>query len=136
MSEQLKKGDEKFVARLIREVFIIPRNKKSECAVCGKYKSIAHAHHVYPVSKLAKLVCQAELTISQLEGLPVKYVWVCPNHHALFHVISDPRSSREGLAVIEDIGIEEYRTLKVLFDLLEENSKEIMDYIIKVRYGN
>lgn len=123
-------GNEKIVARLVRDLFIIPRDKRSSCIVCGKHKFITHGHHVYPVSELAKLICAAELTFKQIAKIPVKYTWLCPNHHALFHLMS--KSTRKDLDIIEDIGQEEYRSLEILFDLYAENSREITDYIMAV----
>ncbi len=51
--------------------------EKQACHVCEKYKSVAHAHHIIPLS------IQFDL------GFPLpdqSYVWLCPNHHALAHL--------------------------------------------------
>lgn len=66
-----------------------------DCAICGKYQSVAHAHHVYP------LAWQLKDTGINLDD-PSAYlmpdhdhVWLCPTHHALVHKeLSDFRYRR------------------------------------------
>lgn len=46
------------------------------CCICGRYKEIAQAHHVYPLS------------LQFTRGVPApvqEHLWVCPNHHKLIH---------------------------------------------------
>ncbi|MEI9804065.1 MAG: hypothetical protein WDN48_05875 [Pseudolabrys sp.] len=54
---------------------------KESCAVCGKFKSIAHAHHVVPLS---------EQYDRGFEEPDQEHVWLCPNHHAIIHVLIYP----------------------------------------------
>jgi hypothetical protein len=58
---------------------------RQPCWVCGKFKSIAHAHHVVP------------LTAQYDRGFVYpdqELVWLCPNHHAMAHLYipTDDRS--------------------------------------------
>ena len=78
-------SDKQFLKRLIRELFVIPR-APDPCFVCGKYRHLCHAHHVIPVSQMAAL-CVSRVTFKELEKIPVRYIWLCPTHHALFHFI-------------------------------------------------
>lgn len=64
---------------------IFSPGERQPCCVCGKFKSIAQAHHVVP------------LTAQYDRGfrLPDQaFVWLCPNHHAMVHlfILSDDRS--------------------------------------------
>lgn len=46
------------------------------CYVCGKYRRLAHAHHVFP------LHLQAQRGLDK----PIQdFRWVCPTHHAAVH---------------------------------------------------
>lgn len=51
--------------------------KREACCVCGKFKSVAQAHHVVP------------LTTQYDRGFKYpdqEFVWLCPNHHAMAHL--------------------------------------------------
>ena len=51
------------------------------CAVCGRYKSVTHAHHVYPLSWQVK---DGNVKANH------EHLWLCPTHHALVHrILSD-----------------------------------------------
>jgi hypothetical protein len=50
---------------------------REACYVCGRFKSIAQAHHVIP------------LTVQYDRGFKYpdqEYVWLCPNHHTMAHL--------------------------------------------------
>jgi hypothetical protein len=51
-------------------------SEKRPCQVCHKYQSVAHAHHLFPLSWQAGL---------GLEKPDHSHVWLCPTHHALVH---------------------------------------------------
>lgn len=50
--------------------------EKMPCQVCGKYQSVAHAHHLTP------LHMQYEMPTFS-EG----FVWLCPTHHEGVHLV-------------------------------------------------
>lgn len=57
--------------------------EREPCHVCGKFKSIAQAHHVVP------LAAQFD------RGFPVpdhEHVWLCPNHHTIIHIFIGPEN--------------------------------------------
>lgn len=57
---------------------LMPKNNLTPCFVCGGYKEITQAHHVYPLGK------------QHDDGLTIPvndYVWLCPNHHVLVHQV-------------------------------------------------
>jgi len=71
---------------------------KRPCIVCGRYQSLAHAHHVFPLSIQFKtnLVISdrqfSELVDHGPEFVIVKepdheFVWMCPTHHEAAHEI-------------------------------------------------
>ena len=49
---------------------------RQACCICGKYQSVAHAHHLTP------LHIQAETSVFSEE-----FVWLCPTHHHGVHEI-------------------------------------------------
>lgn len=53
----------------------VPSEKKP-CFVCGRYKDVAQAHHVVPLSK-------QDIT----KRADHRYMWLCPTHHAGVHLI-------------------------------------------------
>lgn len=59
--------------------------EREPCWVCERFKGIAQAHHVVP------------LTIQYDRGFKYpdqEYVWLCPNHHAMVHIfILNPNRS-------------------------------------------
>ena len=73
---------------------------RSACVVCGKFKSLTHAHHLVPLS------------LQHARGFAVasdSHVWLCPTHHSAVHVFigqslaKDARASGACLAVITDM---------------------------------
>ena len=52
--------------------------EKQPCVVCGQHATVAHAHHLAPLS------LQWDAGIRE----PIQdFVWVCPTHHAIVHVL-------------------------------------------------
>ncbi|MGZ8954484.1 MAG: hypothetical protein ACXW0Q_07380 [Methylovulum sp.] len=47
------------------------------CVVCGKYKSVAQAHHTYP------LYLQFDKGVIEVNQ---NFVWLCPTHHSSIHL--------------------------------------------------
>lgn len=62
-----------------------PRLKPQPCMVCGKYRSIAHMHHVIPISEMAEYLEKYNVDVFEAVHLNLTVVWLCPNHHALWH---------------------------------------------------
>lgn len=48
------------------------------CEVCGKYRSLTHAHHIMPLH----LQYQFGTRLPDHE-----FLWLCPNHHAAVHLL-------------------------------------------------
>lgn len=69
--------------------------EREPCCVCGKFKSIAQAHHVIPLTE------QFDRGFKVPDG---EYVWLCPNHHAMVHlyIMRDERSMAERAMVDRD----------------------------------
>mgnify|MGYP001563316190 CR=1 FL=1 len=89
---------------------------RGSCCVCGKFQSIAQAHHVVP------LAAQYDRGFR----LPnCERVWLCPNHHAMLHIIIPDdnlsmtdsafraRNRRAG-TVLEDLSEDEFKTIMEL----------------------
>ena len=63
---------------------IFAPGQRQPCHVCGKFKSIAEAHHVVP------LTAQYDRGFKYPDQ---EFVWLCPNHHAMAHLFI-PRDNR------------------------------------------
>lgn len=127
MSDVTLKG----YVRFIRDVFTIPRNRKP-CVVCGKYASITEAHHVIPVHQLARLCKSVSVPLDQMCNLPIRYIWLCPNHHVLFHRIGSSRIKNVE-TIVEDIGLAEYRSLEIIWQM--QNWDELQSFLEGQVYG-
>jgi hypothetical protein len=101
------------MASLIRQAFPAPQERQA-CAVCGKYASITQAHHAIPVYQIADLCVEQSATLEQIERLPIRFVWLCPTHHVLFHAVYDTRSTDRHMEIMHDIGLDEWRQLAAL----------------------
>lgn len=66
-----------------RRVFV--PGERLACHVCGKFRSIAQAHHVVP------LTAQYDRGFQYPDH---EFVWLCPNHHVMAHLFipGDDRS--------------------------------------------
>lgn len=71
------------------------------CAVCGKYKDVAHAHHLTP------LHTQADHGVKVADQA---FVWLCPTHHAAIHALLD----RKDWPALEGFSARERAALKRL----------------------
>lgn len=63
---------------------IFAPGERQPCHVCAKFKSIAEAHHVVP------LTAQYDRGFKYPDQ---EFVWLCPNHHAMTHLFI-PRDNR------------------------------------------
>jgi hypothetical protein len=92
-------------------------SKRKPCEVCGKYESLAHAHHIRPL---------AYQWTDGAETPDHAHVWLCPTHHAAIHALLIQSRAKEAIAsrhvatVILDIcdtdGMDQFRTL---FELMK-----------------
>lgn len=90
--------------------------ERDVCHVCGKFKSIAQAHHVVPLTE------QYDRGFKYPDP---EHVWLCPNHHAMVHlfIIGVNRSIAPGAfrarakttrAVLPDLVGDEYEKVMEL----------------------
>lgn len=79
-----------------------PRRREA-CFVCGKFQSIAQAHHVVPLGEQFD------------RGFPAadhEHEFLCPNHHFILHLwidddISHQRRGRRAAPTVDDLTNEE-----------------------------
>ena len=76
----------------VRKTWRLPR-KRQECLVCGKYEAITEAHHILPVRYIAHVLKDVsvysmyEYAIRTKNEIKIPHVWLCPNHHTMWHLI-------------------------------------------------
>lgn len=83
VSEFLKVQKAEKTKRMLRKKEWINRarsgfkpGEKMPCQVCGKYQSVAHAHHLTPLHMQYEMPTFSE-----------EFVWLCPTHHEGVHLI-------------------------------------------------
>lgn len=77
----MSQKDKKSWVRIQRLLF--SPSDRSPCFVCGKYKSLTHAHHLIP---LAKQACES------IQSVDNRHVWLCPTHHSAIHILLGARN--------------------------------------------
>ena len=86
------------------------------CEVCNRLASIAQAHHLIP---LGEQYDRGFVTPNQ------RHAWLCPNHHAMLHLFMRQRDFRiQGIA-----------TLRVIYDLSDEQIQRMADLVARSREG-
>jgi len=84
--------------------------KRQPCAICGKYRSLAQAHHLIPLSK------------QEGDSPNQAFVWLCPNHHAAVHLLISQSVSKRGKAgqwqieLINELEPGEWRRVLEIFE--------------------
>jgi hypothetical protein len=61
--------------------------RREACFVCGKFRSVAQAHHVVPLAE------QYDRGINDPDQ---EHAWLCPSHHAILHLWIDDNISHIG----------------------------------------
>ena len=85
LDEAAKWPAHKVTLKSVREVVrktSRPPKQREPCFVCYRYKRITHAHHLVEVGKVAKVLHMMAI-FDWSPKIPV--VFLCPNHHALWH---------------------------------------------------
>lgn len=89
---------------------------RQPCEVCGKYRSLAHAHHIVPLAM-------------QGGGIPNhSFAWLCPTHHAAVHLFIHQVGSKRGaklgrwlkVLMLEDMPEDEMMAVWALFNRFKE----------------
>lgn len=85
--------------------------ERQPCEVCGKYKSLAQAHHVVPLAQQYGA-----------DSLNHEHVWLCPTHHSAIHILisqSTARRLKAGRSQIEMLNELEHAELSRLLEIFE-----------------
>lgn len=76
----------KWIAKSIRR--LTQRTDKAPCYICGQHKLITELHHLTPVGEMAEYLAYAVLSQKPQYEIRIATVWLCPNHHAIWHLMS------------------------------------------------
>lgn len=94
---------------------IFDPGEREPCWVCGKFKGIAQAHHVIPLSQ------QYDRGFRVPDN---EHVWLCPNHHTMAHLFILQENPSTKIAAARARG----RTLSALMpDLSEDELRKMFD---------
>lgn len=86
--------------KLARDTF--SASARRPCWICGKFKNLTQAHHIFPLSH------QWRLGVS----LPIgDHEWLCPNHHVAMHILIGGLFSKK-----EEMSAASHDVLKGLID--------------------
>lgn len=97
--------------------------EKEACAVCGLHKEISEFHHLVTVAELTQLIIDHGLTSVRVVGF-----WLCPNHHAMFHVLNSSDTKRSA-ALYTELNAVERTAFKEIFTYREQVLREIFEGI-------
>ena len=122
----------KRMTELIRQYHLKP-DVKFPCAVCGKYRAISEAHHIIPVYQLAELCSDHGVDALTVAFVPVRFVWLCPNHHAMFHKIEGGETDEGKADLLSELDSEEKERFSRLWDV--QNTNEVFAFLERVRAG-
>lgn len=73
---------------------------RPNCFVCNKHYCITELHHLIPVSVIADMIIASQKPVKEV-FMPT--VWLCPNHHALWHLVEKK--------YVTDLGFEAFESL-------------------------
>jgi hypothetical protein len=107
----------KIIAGEIRSAF--KPGKKKPCVVCGKYRAISEAHHLIPVHEQVDFCIEHGI---KWLVLPVRFVWLCPTHHTIFHAFYGKRGKSQ---------LEESVRLELLRDM-PPVEREAMHFLLSI----
>lgn len=101
---------------------------KEPCFVCGKHEHITHGHHLVPAFHMAEMLeatNKSKLDIDVLRIISVRYVWLCPNHHAYWHHID----SGNGQSAYESLSDDERERFNLLSELTQKAFSEFRGWL-------
>lgn len=106
----------KEIIKRLRE--ITPKSERQDCFVCGRFKCVAQQHHLLPVSEMADFVMKHSLFDTQLY---IPTVWLCPNHHAIWHIISRQHMDDRTLEAFQSLAEDEIKRYDELDRMVDTN---------------
>lgn len=83
------------------------RKERQSCYVCGNHIAITELHHLISVVDIAKYFLRTEDTTH-----PMPVVWLCPNHHAYWHLLETSQRSMRRL-LLSALGDESSKFLEL-----------------------
>jgi hypothetical protein len=98
-----------------------PTNQQAPCAICGRRELISKAHHFVSVGHVAQFL-HAAAFFDWSSKIP--YVFLCPNHHALWHEL-DRRGGAQVSAALSEFENRELERLRELSERREKVQQEI-----------
>lgn len=91
--------------------------RRQSCRICGRFKSLTHAHHLVPLTIQAS---RNYITPDQ------SFAWLCPTHHAAVHVMiaqrrhSDSNVFPSAMSLLGDLETEELKLVMELASAADE----------------
>lgn len=122
------------VAERLRQ--ITSRKEQEACFVCDKYKAITHLHHVVPVNEMAAFIIKHDLFDVPV---PLPTIWLCPNHHAILHLLTRRITSYEDAAakrqtdICNSITVEEWKRYEEIQRMLKSG---LFTRMYQKKYGD
>ena len=84
------------------------QGKRQPCYICGEHEAISQCHHLISVREI-----EAAIRRSNNWNQPMPLVWLCPNHHAYWHLL-ERASKQQRLRLFREWGDESAAFLELL----------------------
>lgn len=110
---------------IIRKIRLEKQNNNKECIICDKYKEITELHHLVEVADLGKAIKLLSVA-SHVEEL-IKGVWICPNHHAIYHKLLS--LSDNNMELLLRLGKKEIKKYQEIYEFCLELYKDLQKYV-------
>lgn len=127
MDEAGRRIYKKLMAQIIRKDFGI-KDKRKPCAICGRYKSITEKHHLVSVKEIVTQWVDMKIDHSELLRLTLPIVWLCPNHHTLFHAM-DTMDEVRLTEIGEDCGVDEFLAVRDFLIIRNMKRRELKAFL-------
>jgi hypothetical protein len=87
INKSIEKQRRKNLTSRVRRLSRVNAPEVRHCYVCLSHPAISELHHMFKVSSIVDMIAPLPEEIWQeaLDMFPLKTVWLCPNHHAMFH---------------------------------------------------
>jgi hypothetical protein len=87
--------------------------KRMPCFICGKFRYVAEAHHVVPLSSQFD---------RGFKGPDHEHEWLCPTHHAIIHALIDGSPDEQKLG---------RRAAPIIVDLDRDELARMLDLVAR-----
>jgi hypothetical protein len=116
------------ITKIIRKDFGLSNNARKPCHVCKRYAVITEKHHLISVSEVVNVWVDLKVDLNELNRLLLPTIWLCPNHHTMFHAM-DTADEKRRFEIVMGTSLEEGIAIKDLFELRNARRRELAIFL-------